>query len=137
MLHSAILPNPDKLWNERRPDLTENQLRTLIEPARISGIKNYYLQLLTQIARAQAAQGNISAAHETLNYVERELQNGLDLACIYYLIERARVEMLDAHTERAESLLTRALNCATSAQHGRLADTAKQMLDNIGRRRAS
>jgi len=137
MLYPAILPNPDKLWDSRRPDLTEQKLRTLIDPARASGIKNYHLQLMTQIARAQAAQGHIHAAHETLNEVERELQNGLDTACIYYLMERARVLMLEARSDLAESLLTRAWNCAISTQHGKLADAVQQMLNGIERRLAS
>jgi hypothetical protein len=34
MIYPAILPNPEKLWNDNRPDLAERKMRGLLEPAR-------------------------------------------------------------------------------------------------------
>jgi hypothetical protein len=137
MIYPAILPNPEKLWNDNRPDLAERKMRGLLEPARWSGIEGYYLQLLTQIARAQAAQGNLGAAHETLNEVQRELKEGLDAASIHYFIERARVLLLEDRVEHAEYLLHRAWQIAIASRHARLAETAQQMMNGIEQRLAS
>src|SRR4051794_32155876 len=52
-LSSTGLPDFDTLWDYAQPGETEERFRELLPAARASGDRNYHLQLLTQIARAQ------------------------------------------------------------------------------------
>src|SRR5436305_15143700 len=108
MLYPSTLPNLDLLWSDKRPDVMETKLRALIEPARLSGIKSYCLQLQTQIARAQALQGSIGAASATLDEVEAELCDGVAAAQIRYYLERGRIQLLLNRGEVAEKLFHKA-----------------------------
>jgi ATP/maltotriose-dependent transcriptional regulator MalT len=124
MLYPSTLPNLDLLWSDKRPDLMELKLRGLIEPARISGIKSYYLQLQTQIARAQALQGKLDAASATLDEVEAELCDGVAAAQIRYYLERGRIQLLQNRPEAAEKLFHKAWRIAEASHHERYAREA-------------
>jgi ATP/maltotriose-dependent transcriptional regulator MalT len=127
MLYPATLPNLDNLWNDRDPHLMENKLRYLVEPAAITA-RCYYLQLLTQIARAQAAQGKYATAHATLDSIEAELSDGVDAARVRCLIERARVYLLQGDSELAASILKRASQ-RTGFYYPHLAQQVRQLLE--------
>lgn len=126
MLYPSTLPNLDILWNDRDPHWMESQLSDLLEPAANSG-RCYYLQLLTQIARAQGRQGNYAAAHATLDSVECELSDGVEAARVRCLIERARILLMQDYPERAAPLLIQALQ--RSGYYPHLANQARQLLD--------
>ena len=129
MLYPSVLPNLDRIWSDRDPVAMEDKLGYLREPARLSS-HNYYLQLLTQIARAQALQGNFAAAHSTLDGVEAELSDGVEEARVRGLIERARLFVMQDNPERAEPLLKAALQ-RTGGYYPHLARQAGQLLSRI------
>ena len=129
MLYPSVLPNLDRIWSDPDPIAMERKLDYLREPARLSS-HNYYLQVLTQIARAQALQGHFAAAHSTLDGVEAELSDGVEEARVRGLIERARILMMQDAAERAEPLLKEALQ-RTAAYYPHLAQQASQMLNSI------
>jgi hypothetical protein len=68
---SQNIPDFDAYWDYSRPDQSEAKIReTLLhtpedDPA--------FLELLTQIARAQGLQHKFEKAHQTLDQVERRL----------------------------------------------------------------
>lgn len=126
MLYPSILPNLDVLWNDYEPREIEDKLRYLIEPAQLS-TRGYYLQLLTQIARAQALQGNFAGAHATLDSVERELSDATEPARVRSMIERARIFLAQDAAGRAMPLLERALQQTHYYPH--LARQASELLD--------
>ena len=115
MLYPATLPNLDLLWTDKRPDVMEAKLRALLEPARLSGIQSYYLQVMTQIARAQALQGKIAEASMTLDQVEADLCDRVTAAHIRYYLERGRIQSLQNHAEHAKKLFEKASRMAESA----------------------
>jgi hypothetical protein len=87
------------------------------------------LQLLTQIARAQAQQGKFAAAHATLDAVECELTDGVEAARVRSMIERARIFLIQYDAEHAEPLLKQALQRAGYYPH--LAQQATQLLNDV------
>ncbi len=84
----------DALWDYYRPDETETKFRKLVPELESNHLnKNSYLQLLTQIARAQGLQGKFEEAHRTLDQVESSIkdEDALRKVRIRYLLERGRV----------------------------------------------
>lgn len=127
MLYPSTLPNLDLLWSDKEPAEMEAKLRALIEPARLTGITTYYLQLQTQIARAQALQGNLDAANTTLNEVEAELCDGVSAAQIRYYLERGRIQLLQHRSDAAGKLFDKARRIAEASHHDRYAREAQQL----------
>src|SRR5215510_9933844 len=78
----------DSLWDYSNPHQTETRFREILlqvledDPA--------YLELLTQIARAQGLQHKFDKAHQTLDQVERRLGKYPSRPRIRYLLERGR-----------------------------------------------
>ena len=66
---STGLPDFNLLWDYGQPAETEARFRELLPAARACGDRDYYLQLLTQIARAQGLQKRFEQAHATLDHV--------------------------------------------------------------------
>ncbi|HEY7116332.1 MAG TPA: tetratricopeptide repeat protein [Tepidisphaeraceae bacterium] len=86
------LPDFDSLWDYDQPAQTEERFREILPAAHVCGDRDYHLQLLTQIARAQGLQHKFDAAHATLDHV-RELMTAdgtLMTARVRYLLERGR-----------------------------------------------
>ena len=102
------LPNFDKMWDWNNPKVTEEKFRELLPTAEKSGDKNYYLQLLTQIARAQGLQGKFEEAHKTLDLVEKKLTDDLKIAKIRYLLERGRVFNSSGKKDKAKPFFIQA-----------------------------
>jgi tetratricopeptide (TPR) repeat protein len=88
---STGLPDFSTLWNYNQPRETESRFREILPAARASGDRDYYLQLLTQIARAQGLQKQYDQAHATLDHVREELTDDLKTVKVRYLLERGRV----------------------------------------------
>lgn len=104
------LPDFDALWDYSRPDQTENKFCEVLlqfpedDPA--------FLELLTQIARAQGLQGKFDHAHQTLDQVERRLGKVASRPHVRYLLERGRVFRSSGHLEAARTLFERAWDMA-------------------------
>ncbi len=81
----------DDLWGLGYPALVEERLRELLSQAEFLPDKSIYLQILTQVALAQALQGKFDEAHATLDTVQELLTPEYDLARVRYLLERGRV----------------------------------------------
>ena len=84
------LPNFDKLWNYSRPADTEIEFRKLLPQAQESGSLDYYLQLLTQLARTQSLQMKFDEAHGLLDQVENKLTAETFVAKVRLYLERGR-----------------------------------------------
>lgn len=93
MIDGSSLPDFDALWDYARPAQTEVAFRALLPKAQAQAARNlsYYLELLTQIARAQGLQRDFAAAHQTLDAVQAQLTDDLCRARVRYLLERGRV----------------------------------------------
>ena len=102
------LPNFDKLWDYNHPDSTEIKFAQLIPQAKKSGNLDYYLQLLTQIARTQGLQGNFKKANETLSEVDSLMISETKIAKIRYLLEQGRVYNSAGNPEKAKEFFLEA-----------------------------
>ena len=107
---SQSLPDFDALWDYSHPDQTEAKFREVLlsfpdeEPA--------FLELLTQIARAQGLQQKFDTAHQTLDQVEGQLGEAASRPKVRYLLERGRVFNSSGAPERARPLFEQALEMA-------------------------
>src|SRR5689334_7693514 len=88
---TADLLDFDALWDYDHPASTEQQFRALLPRAEQAADRSHYVQLLTQIARAQGLQGKFADAHATLDTAQVLLTPDLGTARIRYLLERGRV----------------------------------------------
>jgi len=102
------LPNFDALWNYQHPDSTEMKFRVLLPEIKDSGDTDYYLQLLTQIARTQGLQRKYDDAHKTLDEVDSLLTEKTKTAKIRYLLERGRAFRSSGFPEKAKPLFLEA-----------------------------
>ena len=91
----------DDLFVGNPADIEQN-LKKLLPDALALEDHSIYLQILSQIALAQAMQKNFSAAHETLNKAEALLTPKDDLARARILLERGRVFMQAGDNEAAK-----------------------------------
>jgi tetratricopeptide (TPR) repeat protein len=91
MPHATGLPDFNALWDYAQPEQTEDRFRELLPAAQSSGDRDYHLQLLTQIARAQCLQKNYDAAHATLDHVRGLMTDDLSTVRVRYLLERGRI----------------------------------------------
>lgn len=104
------LPDFDSLWDYSAPDKTETKFRELLpqfpenEPA--------HIELLTQIARTQGLQRKFDEAHQTLDEVEKRLDENPSRAKVRYLLERGRVFNSSMQVEESKPLFEQALDLA-------------------------
>ena len=123
---SQSLPDFDALWDYSHPDQTEGKFCEILlslpeqEPA--------FLELLTQIARAQGLQQKFDHAHQTLDQVERRLGEGPSRPKIRYLLERGRVFSSSGEPERARPAFEQALEMAKGLNEDFYAVDALHML---------
>ena len=125
---SSTLPDFIKLWNYNDPAATEKKFRDLIEPAKHSGDASYYLELLTQVARAQGLQDKFTDAHATLDEVQMQLRDDLKTARVRYLLERGRVFTSSNQPEKAKPLFLQAWELASAANETKYAADALHMV---------
>src|SRR5688572_22793084 len=101
-MSSQSLPDFDSLWDYAHPDQTEARFCEVLlqfpeeDPA--------FLELLTQIARAQGLQQKFEHAHQTLDQVERRLGEFPSRPRVRYLLERGRVFNSSGAPEQAHPL---------------------------------
>ena len=122
--------NIDDLWDYDNPDLTEAKFRQVL-PELESSSEESYLELLTQIARAQGLQGKFAEADRTLDEVEKVLDNAdsssLMKARIRYLLERGRVLNSSAMPEDAKPFFQEAFELAKKSKEDFFAVDAAHM----------
>jgi len=80
----------DKLWDYNKPEETEKKFREVLANTKREDNIEYYLQLLTQIARTQGLQMKFEEAHKTLDEVEKQLKPEMIIPRIRYNLERGR-----------------------------------------------
>lgn len=88
--NSFKLEDFDQLFTENPFDIEKN-LSALLPEAENRADKSIYLQILSQIALAQAMQQKFDVAHQTLDEAGRSLEPQYPLAKIRLLLERGRV----------------------------------------------
>ena len=77
------------LWDFDHPDQTERKFRQILLQFREDDLA--FLELLTQIARAQELQRKVAQAHRMLHQMERRLEEPPSRPEVRYLLERGRV----------------------------------------------
>lgn len=122
------LPDFNKLWNFRNPSETEQKFREILPKAEKSGDKDYYLQLLTQLARTQSLQRKFTEAHEILDKVEKEKNEDLKLVTVRYLLERGRTFNSNGEKDKAKPLFVEAYEIANENKFGNFALDAAHMV---------
>ena len=85
------LPQIDKHWDFSNPALSEERFAELAQKGLESEDELYYLECLTQMARAQGLQQNFDSAHATLDMVQKNLPDDTTLVNVRYMLERGRV----------------------------------------------
>jgi ADP-ribose pyrophosphatase YjhB (NUDIX family) len=118
----------DQLWNFNNPQETEQAFRQLLSVATTSGHIDYYLQLLTQIARTQGLQQQFEAAHATLNEVSKDLNKVSKRTLIRYLLERGRVYNSSGEVHQSKPIFTEAWEIAQQSGEDFYAIDAAHML---------
>jgi len=122
--HSEI----DTLWDFDHPAESETALRHSLETLDERADPALWLELLTQIARAQGLQRRFDEAHATLDTIEAQLDGATARVRIRYLLERGRVYNSSRQPERAEPYFTEAWERACAAGEDILAIDAAHML---------
>lgn len=125
-MQSQNTPDFDALWDYSNPDKTEEKFReTILE---IPEDDPAYLELLTQIARAQGLQRKFNKAHQTLDQVEKRLGEFGSRVKVRYLLERGRVYNSSGHSEEAGPFFAQALELAKQLSEDFYAVDAIHML---------
>ena len=125
-MSSPSLPDFDALWDYDRPDYTETKFREILlqfpedDPA--------FLELLTQIARAQGLQGKFKHAHRTLDQVKRRLEETPSRPGVRYLLERGRAYNSSGKPKVARQLFEQAFDLAQTLNEDFYAVDALHML---------
>lgn len=94
------LENFDELFTGNPVDIEKNMTALLPEAERRED-KSIYLQILSQIALAQAMQQNFDLAHKTLDMADGLLEPRYKLAQIRLLLERGRVYHQSGNTDKS------------------------------------
>ncbi|MFS4460992.1 tetratricopeptide repeat protein [Bdellovibrio sp. HCB2-146] len=126
--HSEHLPDFDSLWDFSNPAKTCELFDDLIPLAKESGNQDYFLQLLTQIARTQGLQKDFDEAHLTLDEVQEDLTAETPVAKIRYFLERGRVFNSSKEAANALVMFRRAFELAVEAKEDNLAVDAAHMM---------
>jgi tetratricopeptide (TPR) repeat protein len=132
-LSSTGLPDFDTLWDYAQPAETLERFRELLPAARASGDRDYHLQLLTQIARAQGLSRQFDAAHATLEHVREAMTDDLKAVQVRYLLERGRCFNDTANPEKASECFRQAWELARAEHLDGYAGDAAHMLGIVAR----
>lgn len=130
MIDGNSLPDFDALWDYARPAETEVAFRALLPEAQAQAALNlsYYLELLTQVARAQGLQRGFAAAHQTLDAAQSQLTDDLCRARVRYLLERGRVFNSSGQPEEGRPLFEAAWEQARACHEDVYAIDAAHMV---------
>ena len=88
---AEALPDFNAMWDYDDPAATEARFTRLMPLARESGDADYYVELLTQVARSQGLQRRFENAHATLDSAYAAIADERSVAMVRYLLERGRV----------------------------------------------
>jgi len=116
----------DSLWDYAKPDETERKFREVLTT--LSQDDPFSLELLTQIARAQGLQRKFDEAHNTLDIVEKKLNNDASRAKVRYLLERGRASNSSGNAAQACPLFEQAEEMANRLSEDFYAVDAVHML---------
>jgi tetratricopeptide (TPR) repeat protein len=116
----------DSLWDYSDPHQTEIRFRAILLQVPEDNLA--YLELLTQIARAQSLQRKFDRAHQTLDQVERRLGKYASRAKVRYLLERGRTLNSSGNPGAAQPLFEQALDMARELSEDFYAVDALHML---------
>lgn len=125
-MSSLNRPDFDSLWDYSNPEQTEIKFREVLlqfpedDPA--------FLELLTQIARAQGLQRKFEKAHQTLDQVERRVEGQSSRARVRYLLERGRVFNSSGKPDEARPFFEQARDLAAKISEDGYAVDAVHML---------
>lgn len=97
--HPTTLDDFDELFTGNPVDIEKN-MTALLPEAESREDKSIYLQILSQIALAQAMQQNFDLAHKTLDMADGLLEPRYELAQIRLLLERGRVYHQSGNTDK-------------------------------------
>jgi tetratricopeptide (TPR) repeat protein len=125
---AAKFPAIDQLWDWNSPTESEHRFLELLKASEGKAGKDYELELMTQIARAQGMSGNFDEAHRTLDRVESELTQKAVQTQIRYLLERGRIFNSAGIADSARHLFANAWELAKSANNDLYAVDAAHML---------
>ena len=125
-MSSQPLPDFDALWDYSLPDETEARFREVL--LQIPEDEPAFLELLTQIARAQGLQRKFEKAHQTLDQVERRLGEVSSRPRVRYLLERGRVLASSGDPEKGRACFEEALKAAQRLSEDFYAVDAMHML---------
>ena len=125
----------DALWDFSDPQHTETKFREIL--IQIPEDNPAYLELLTQIARAQGLEQKFDRAHQTLDQVERRLGNYPSRAKVRYYLERGRVFNSSDKPDEARPLFEQALELAKDISEDFYAVDALHMLAIVAQPAAS
>ncbi len=126
--NQVSLPQFDEWWNYNKPQETEQRFHEILSIAEDSHDVAYFIELLTQIARAQGLQGNFDQGHETLDRAGELLKPTFKRPRVRYLLERGRLFNSSQNTQDAEPLFLEALDVALEAEEETLAVDAAHMV---------
>ena len=127
------LPDFNSLWDYERPAETEQRFRDLLPAAQASGDRDYHLQLLTQIARAQGLQRKYDDAHASLDHVRAFLTGDLTIVRVRYLLERGRCFNDCGESDKAKASFTDAWELAREHRLDGYAVDAAHMMGIVER----
>lgn len=119
-------PDLDSLWDYSDPAQTEKRFREVL--FQIPEEDPAFLELLTQIARAQGLQRKFKEARKTLNQVQRRLGKGASRARIRYLLERGRVLASSGRQDEARPFFEEAFEVSKELREDFYAVDALHML---------
>lgn len=104
------LPDFDSFWDYSNPEQTEKKFSEILSQIPIN--ESAYLELLTQIARTQGLQRKFDEAHQTLDQIEKALDENPSRVKVRYLLERGRVFNSSGHADQSRSFFEQALDLA-------------------------
>jgi tetratricopeptide (TPR) repeat protein len=116
----------DSLWDYSDPQHTETKFREILP--QVPEANPAYLELLTQIARAQGLQQKFDRAHQTLDQVEQRLGKYASRAKVRYFLERGRALNSSGQADEAGPFFQQALDMATELSEDGYAVDAIHML---------
>lgn len=128
MSEQTQLPDFDSLWDFKDLEKTAVVFDDLIPVAKESENAEYFLQLLTQIARCQGLQDDFTEAHLTLDEVQEGITAETPVAKIRYFLERGRVFNSSNEKDNALVMFARAYELAVAATEDDLAVDAAHMM---------
>ncbi|KPV46556.1 hypothetical protein SE17_43205, partial [Kouleothrix aurantiaca] len=121
-------PDFDALWDYNDPGATEQRFRAILAQAEQSGNRDYYAQLLTQLARALGLQRRFAEAHATLDAATTLVSPDLALARVRHTLERGRLFNSAGEPDAARPFFQAAWEAAQAAGDDGYAVDAAHML---------